>query len=516
MNTIKIARYMNLYKACFVIFGLYIITGCTKLDTPPESQLTSDNFPKKPEDFIALTGPAYTSFRAYPSGFFNLQEASTDELVVPTRGGDWEDGGNWRNLHYHTWTKDLGPLNDGWNWGFGGIATCNQIINLLNAAGDVEGKTQALAEVRVMRAMYYYCMMDAFGNIPIIDETSQDPHPPTKPRADVFNFIETDLTTALPDLSDDVSQATYGRPTKYVANMLLAKLYLNAEVYTGAPKWTEADNALQEIISSAKFSLELDPLSMFRPDNGPQIKEAIFSIPYDANRATGGMDFQMRTLHYLNQLTYNLPAQPWNGFCTLANFYDSYADADKRKTQWLIGQQYSSTGAPLADGGYSIVFTKDFPKPDFNQGSDGPGRAAGVRNVKYYPDSKSNGANMNNDYIVFRYADVILMKAEVELRKNGAVSSATLQLVNDIRRRAFNDDSHAYTVGTLTLDELYKERGRELSWEGFRRTDMIRFGHWEDAFGFKPANPGETYKRIFPIPGPAMSANPNLAQNPGY
>jgi hypothetical protein len=123
---------------------------------------------------------------------------------------------------------------------------------------------------------------------------------------------------------------------------------------------------------------------------------------------------------------------------------------------------------------------------------------------------------MNNDYIVFRYADVILMKAEVELRKNGAVSSATLQLVNDIRRRAFNDDSHAYTVGTLTLDELYKERGRELSWEGFRRTDMIRFGHWEDAFGFKSANPGETYKRIFPIPGPAMSANPNLSQNPGY
>ena len=504
-------KFTKYCLTAFTIASAVTITSCTKLDEKVESELTPDNFPATPEQFVALSGPAYTPMRAYPGQFFNLSETSSDECIVPTRGGDWADGGNWKNMHYHDWTPTHGFFNDAWGWLYGGIANTNRILETISEAGDLPGKTQTLAEVRTQRAFYYFLLVDLFGRVPIVTDFKTAPEAPEqKSRTEVYNFIVSEVTAALPDLSDVNGVPTYGRPNKWMAYALLAKLHLNAEVYTGTAKLTEAEAALDAIISSAKFELESDYTRMFKPENGPGVKEAIFSIPYDAQKAQADMNFQMRTLHYKSRFTFDLPADPWNGFCTLANFYSTYNDPnDQRNRIWLAGPQFASNGTPLIDNAQQINFTPALG-PNFDQGGTDAGRAAGVRGIKYYPDSKSNGGNGNNDYIVFRYADILLMKAEVLLRKSIANAPAALTIVNNIR-----SVRGAAPLATMDLNALYEERGREMAWEGWRRNDMIRFGHWEDAFGYNPGGHSPT-RRLFPIPAPRLGANPNLTQNPGY
>lgn len=502
-------KYGMLSLVSFTVLNI----SCTKLYTAPESDITAENYPNSPQDFVFLSGPAYTVLRDYFWFHHNLAEATTDEMLVPTRGGDWGDGGVWQDMHKHTWTPSLNNLNDDWNWGFGAIAQTNNIISTFKRAADLPGKTQTLGELRAIRAFYYFCMMDHFGSIPIVNEDETSVSPENKPSAEVFNFIENELLEVRDDLSTSVNASTYGRPTRYFASMLLAKMYLNSAVYTGTPMYNDAIASLNDIISSGKYNLEPDPLSVFLPSNGPADREPIFSIPYDANLATSvwPASIQVRTLHAESKKTFSLPSNPWNGFVTLANFYDSYNTGDTRKKQWLEGPQFEADGVtPLYEGNIPLVFNKNLG-PDFNQTSSPQGRSAGVRNIKYFPDPKMNGVHSNNDFVVFRLADAYLMKAEAELRLTGNVEGTTLSLVNQIRARA-NQPSY----NSLTLDELYLERGRELAWEGWRRNDMIRFGRWEDAFGYKQANPSEIHKRVFPIPAQQIASNKNLTQNTGY
>jgi len=501
-------------KYCFTaltIASAVTISSCTKLDEKVESELTPDNFPATPEQFIALSGPAYTPMRSYPWQFFNLSETSTDECLVPTRGGDWADGGNWKNMHLHDWTPTLGFFNDAWGWLYGGIANTNRILETITEAGDLPGKKQTLAEVKTQRAFYYFLLMDLFGNVPVVTDFKTAPEAPEqKTRTEVYNFIVTEVAAALPDLSSDNGVTTYGRPNKWMAQALLAKMHLNGQVYTGTTKITEAEAALDAIIASGKFDLEGDFTKMFKPENGPGIKEAIFSIPFDAQKAAADMTFQMRTLHYKSRFTFDLPADPWNGFCTLANFYSTFNDPnDQRNRTWLAGPQFASNGTPLIDNAAQINFTPNLG-PSFDQGGTDFGRSAGVRGIKYYPDSKSNGGNGNNDYIVFRYGDVLLMKAEVLLRKAAPNAAGALLLVNQVRSAR-----GAAPKTVIDLPGIYEERGREVSWESWRRNDMIRFGTWESAFGYNPGGHPVT-KRLYPIPAPRLGANPKLKQNPGY
>ncbi|HUR11955.1 MAG TPA: RagB/SusD family nutrient uptake outer membrane protein, partial [Flavitalea sp.] len=456
-------KFTKYCVSALTIAAVMTISSCTTLDEKVESELTPENFPATPEQFIALSGPAFTPMRSYPGQFFNLSETGSDELIVPTRGGDWADGGNWKNMHMHDWTPTLGFFNDAWGWLYGGIANCNRIIETIQAAGDLPGKTQTLAEVTTQRAFYYFLLMDLFGRVPIVTEFKTAPEAPEqKTRTELYNFIVTEVNAALPNLSADNGVATYGRPNKWMAQALLAKMALNGEVYTGTPKLTEAEAALNVIISSGKFDLEGDFIKMFKPDNGPGVKEAIYSIPFDAQKATSDMNFQMRTLHYKSRFTFDLPADPWNGFCTLANFYSTFNDAnDQRNRIWLAGPQYASNGTPLTDNAAQINFTPNLG-PSFDQGGTDFGRSAGVRNIKYYPDSKSNGGNGNNDYIVFRYGDVLLMKAEVLLRKTAPDAAGALLLINQVRTAR-----GAAPLAAATLTALYDERGRELAWESW-------------------------------------------------
>lgn len=516
-------RFNKLYMLLFA-GALCAGTSCTKFDVDMHSAYTEDTFPKTPEQFVALTGPVYTAARGYFGDYFDLQTAGSDEVIIPTRGGDWFDGGKWRDMHMHTWSPSHEVVRNAWNWGYNAIGTCNRVLGVLEKAPDSDTKEQTIAEIKTMRAWYYYLMMDAYGNIPL--QTSFDTGgelPSTTPRKQVFDFVVTELEDNLSFLSDEKSELTYGRPTKWFAHTLLAKAYLNAQVYTGEAKWNKVvEHANVVINEGTMFTLQDDMLAQFRPDNGAQDSEPIFSIPFHAARATGNQLFN-KVLHYSHRETYNLSVNPWNGWSAQPDYFDLFEDEDIRKQQWLYGQQYTATGAPLVYGGINVVIDPYgynlLPGSDFDiGGADDGGRLAGARSVKYYPDKDQISNNANNDVVVYRLADVLLMKAEAILRgaTNGTTAEA-LSAANQVRARAFplNPEKH-FTLSSLSLDAIYKERGLEFTFEVTRRTDMIRFGKWEDAMLFKPANTSETYKRIFPIPAAVLANNENLTPNPGY
>lgn len=516
-------RFNKLYM---LLFAGTLFTGvsCTKFDVDMHSEYTEDTFPKTPEQFVALTGPVYTSARGYFSDYFDLQTAGSDEVIIPTRGGDWFDGGKWRDMHKHTWSSSHEVVRNAWNWGYNAIGTCNRVLGVLNNAPESDTKEQTIAEIKTMRAWYYYLMMDAYGNIPL--QTSFDTGgelPSTTARAQVFEFIVNELEQNIALLSTEKSERTYGRPTKWFAHTLLAKIYLNAFVYTGEAKWDKVVEHTNVVLNEGTmFTLQADMLAQFKPDNGAQDSEPIFSIPFHASRATGNTLFN-KVLHYAHRETYGLSVNTWNGWSAQPDYFDLFDDDDMRKQQWLYGQQYTATGQPLIYDGVNVVIDPYgynlLPGSDFDIGGVADaGRLAGARSVKYYPDKDQISNNANNDVVVYRLADVLLMKAEAILQgaTNGTKAEA-LAAANQVRARAFpaNPEKH-FTIATLTKEAIYKERGLEFTFEVTRRTDMIRFGKWEDAMLFKQPNSAETYKRIFPIPATVLANNGNLTPNPGY
>src|SRR5690606_14237880 len=291
-------------------------------------------------------------------------------------------------------------MRNSWEWGFNAIGSANLILKMYEPLADSELKKQTIAEVKIMRAWYYYCLMDVFGNIPVVTTFDQNASAPKQEkRENVFAFIANELETNLPFLSEEVSVLTYGRPTKWMAHTLLAKLYLNAEVYTGTAQWDKVVENCNAVIGSNKYSLESNYFSMFAADNGPSSKEPIFSVPFDAQKATGNLLFN-KTLHYGHRDTYKLTTNPWNGWCTTPAFFDKFEDGDIRKGQWLYGQQKNSQGDNLVFNGINVVLDPYyFPAFDVG-GADDKGRLAGARNVKYAPDPNAVNNNANNDIVI--------------------------------------------------------------------------------------------------------------------
>jgi hypothetical protein len=234
---------MNLFKRnillsliTLVICGVYL-SGCTKLDVKPLSVLTPANFPTSPAQFIAATGPIYTTFRTAPGRQYWLTQAlSSDEAVLVARGGNWYDGANYLSLCQHNMNADNGNVSTDWNWGFSTISTCNQVLSLFSTVPESATKSQTIAEIKTMRALSYFLMMDLFGNVPISKTFGDTTNLATQPRSAVFAFIESELLAQIPNLSSTVDITTYGRPTKYLAYAVLAKMYLNAAYYTGTQR----------------------------------------------------------------------------------------------------------------------------------------------------------------------------------------------------------------------------------------------------------------------------------------
>lgn len=480
--------------------GILTLASCTNLEEEIFGVIPQEGFGNTPEQLAALLGPAYSNIRA-ASWHWHNHEVTTDVMLVPTRGRDWYDGGNWLNYHRHTWSNLHGPINDMWGWIFQeGVSTINQLIP------QVGGNENAIAELRAVRAFYYFLALDMFGNVPILTETSSG-SVATKPRAEVYAFVEKELTEALPKLTQE---KVYGRINRWAAHALLAKLYINASVYKGSPELAKAIAACDAVINSGKYSLESNFFSNFSTTN-QNSSENIWAIPFDKNLA-GGMNIQMRTLHYQNQLTYGLAAQPWNGFCSLAEFYNTFDNSDLRKQMFIVGVQRSASGAVLKDdNGNDLVFTPTVPSDEMTS-ADPLFQGAGARLGKYEIQRSNPVPDQDNDWAMLRLADVHLMRAEAKLRQ-GNVADA-LKDINPIRQRA-----GLSALTTVTLDGILEERGRELAWEGWRRNDLIRFGKFTQVGGKFTSkfmkNPAP-HTTLFPIPQQRIDANPGLRQNPGY
>jgi starch-binding outer membrane protein, SusD/RagB family len=541
-------------KILFALTATVVVAGsCTKLDVNPESQYIDTIYPKTAADFQALIGPIYTQLASkYAIEYFRMQELTTDEAIIPGRDGNYDDGGQYRQHHNHTYTPDHSNVKDVWEWGFGGINMCNRIIGTVQSRLKETDpiRISSVAEVKAMRALYYFFMMDIYGNIPIVDTFPVTTLPFTKSRKEVFQFIEKDIKSVisrLPAKTLTNNKQLYGHPTKGMAYALLAKMYLNAYIYIGEDRKTEAVAWCDSVIANKNYQLDDSYAAVFAPENGPTIKETIFAIPYDPLLLDGQQFTRHGFMAYLWP-KYGVPNNLSISMSTTPEFYNRFnLTGDTRNDTWLIGKQYNWDGTPFTltlkkkdlnarytgtnnDTIWQLEITKNIvmtgAKP-FDVGNDYLARCMGVRSVKYYPDQATTaGTRMSgNDMPVFRLADIYLMKAEAIIKGatattvNGELQDAVV-LVNKVRARA-----NAPQVTTITIDELLDERARELYWENWRRNDLIRLGKYETYYAI-PGDvdvPGYTHgmntdqrRRIFPIPSSELKLNPNLTPNPGY
>ena len=499
-----------------------VIINCTNLDENQFSQLRLDEFPNEnaPITFQLVALDPISHFRQFVSNqqWWLMLEGGTDECVVPARGGGWVDGNKWRDLHKHEWTKTHPTFNSMWNWAYTGVAKSNSALFTLKPVPDSPTKAKFVGQIKAIRAMYYFLLMDAFGNVPLVTDFEDTSVPTQSSRTEVYNFIESDLLSIVDDLDPTVNAESYGVPTKWFAHFLLAKLYINSQVYAGKDDSAKALAQCNIIIDEGPYSLSGDYLSMFLPTNGPSVKESIFAMVNDAQFGSN-LNFQVRFLPGNAGKKFGVNAGGWGGHATLPEFYDMFDDpTDQRNNQWLEGLIFDTAGNPVMNGNGQMNIINDLqwggfdPTNNFNIGGDTytspAGTVQGVRSVKYRPDpNHGGGQSMNNDFQVFRYADVILMKAELLLNTNNA---AALALVNQLR----STRSAADRLGPLTADDLLEERGFEFAFEGWRRNDLIRFGKWEGSWGIKTST--DVTRRLFPIPQNQIDTNPNLQQNPGY
>lgn len=507
---------------------LLSVFACTDLEEEVFSEATNENFFKTEDQVVSAIGSAYTNLYSYNNNdhMWCLNGASTDELVIPTKGTDWFSNGQWQRLHRHTWTTDFSVLNVTWGTLYFGVNTTNRLIFQLEEIGT-EQSISFIPELKVFRAFYYYHLLDLFGNVPLIaDFLSEDQAPATRPRQEVYDFVVSEIIENIDLLTKDKS-ASYGRINYYAAQAILAKVYANALEYTGTARWEECLAACRAITGSGEFSLASNYFDNFDELNEDS-PEFIFAIPYDDTFARGFV-LGAQTLHFNNQFTYELAYQPWNGWTSVGEFYDSYEDTDLRKGEpgdfrvrgnFLAGPQIQSNGDPVTDNawekpdpddpnkqvdpdGEQVVFT---PYPSSTDGLFFL-RQDGARIAKF-EFAKGSKIDLNNDFPIFRYSDFVLLEAEM-LWRLGQEESTALMLVNTIRDRA-----GVAPFAELNADNLLAERGRELFAEGVRRPDLIRFGKFTDSWFEKEAS--DITRHIYPIPQAQIDSNPNLDQNPGY
>jgi len=496
-----------------------VFSACTNLTEVPKDALTPTNaFHSEPE-VLAGVASVYAQLRTTMDDRYNLSEVTTDEIIVPTRGQDWYDNGRWLEIYKHNWNPNSGSaltdMNGAWNNLFSGVARANLMIDVITQAGGPTAE-QTIAELRTLRAWYYYLLMDFFGGVPLVTSTKVEATPRVT-RDSLFRFIETELKEAGATLPATRPSDQTGRLTSGAANAILASLYLNAEVYTGTvgaggltkgtARWADAIAAADKVINSGQYTLEPNWRHNFNPDNHDS-KENIFYIS-NTDAAPGlGMNFPHRTLHY-NQL--NVQGGPWNGFATIAETYNAFDPADKRREIFLVGQQYSfDTNLPVNDrAGNPLVFSVTIGNETQAAENEGP------RYNKFVPKPNvPDASSMPNNFPFFRLAEMYLIKAEA-MNELGQTAGAIDQ-VNIIRARQFAAPSPLSTAlsQAAARDAIFKERLFELTGEGKRRSDMIRAGTFVNARQFK--TPSAAYKILFPIPQTQIASNPQLTQNPGY
>lgn len=518
---------MNKSKSYFTLLLVILVavmgglSGCSDLSQVPYSQQTPENYYKNADQVTSAYVLPYTYMQTnIYQVHFQVQEFTTDEAVVPARYGYVDQEGQWIRFQRHTWTSDDLWIQLEWDYLFQAIGYCNQFIENMQDRdlSDMDlpvNKEQMIAEVKMVRALHYYWALSSFGNIPIVDEVGE-PSPPTQPSAEVFAFIENEIVENISNLSEKGDPNWYGHFTQSAAQALLAKLYMNAEVFTGTARWDDAIASIDAVLGSGEYSLDPNWNDPFRIDNETS-NENIFVVPFDGSNAQG-FNFIQQNIHE-NILfgKYGVNWYGWHKISTQESFYNLYQSNDYRIEQWIVGPQtYTDENGDeqpiMTWGGEPMVVTPEITELVSNDG----GEAEGVMNIKY--EIEPGGLpNMSNDMVIFRLADLMLLKAEALMRQNGgSATQEAVNLVNQVRERSFDtgDPDALYTTATLTLEELLDERGRELAYEMHRREDLIRFDRFTDAWWEKEES-GE-HRNLFPIPSKQLTANPQLEQNPGY
>lgn len=484
--------------------------SCTNLDEDVYSYIQTDDFFKNEQEMVMNIGRIYDYMKQY-THYFNMWGAltiSADEAICPFREGNlWWDNGVWIDLHSHNFHSHVN--NNAWDFIFGGVALCNQILYMIEESPvDFASKPNLIAEVKVMRAWFYMNGIDLFGNIPFTDNFKDEGLPPQKDRQFLFPWIEKELKENVEALPAIPATSNYGRPTQAMAYTVLAKLYINAEEWIGKEMWQETVDVCAKV-RKLGMTLESDYFANFKVNN-ENSKENIMVVVYDNVQTSGDWTYNFKlhqeTLYTLSQQTFGIVDFCWDGFCVTESLYNSYDENDVRRKSWLAGPQYDKSGNPLMYRGepfsYNVSVTSLYDPQNPAKTEDG------ARCAKYEYEDGLQGS-MSNDFVIYRYADVLMMEGEALVRMGKATEA--FPLFNEVRRRAGVAE---YTASQLTLDEILAERGREFAWEGLRRQDQIRFGTWGKAWDFK--EPSEDYKKLFPIPYWALLSNPTLQQEPGY
>lgn len=528
----------------------FALLSCSKfLEENPRDQIPEeDAYDNATSAYLNTVATLYNYVGGYSDsqglqgtyrGIYDLNTFTTDEAILPTRGGDWYDGGFWQGLFLHKWGVNSDAIRATWEYLYKVIVLSNKSLERLDEFYKQTNNKYIpayMAEVRAFRAMYYYYLVDMFGRVPLV-LSSSTPMKEVKQstREEVFSFVVKELQESLPLLSTERSNQLgdyYGRMTRPVAYFLLAKLALNAEVYTDND-WTSGScpdgkslffevggqrlNAWQttvaycDSITALGYQLSRNYEDNFSVFNETSV-ENIFTIPMDKNFYTNQMQYLFRSRHYNHAKAYGLSGE--NGSSAtieaLRTFGYGTGSVDSRFDKcYFAGIMLDLNGDTIRlDNGVVLEYLPW--TVDLDVSGKTYEKVAGARMKKYAIDKTAtkDGKLMDNDIVLFRYADVLLMKSEAKVR-NGENGDAEL---NQVRSRVGMADRRA------TLDNILAERQLEFAWEGWRRQDLVRFGLFTRAYSSRPQLPdeGSGYTTVFPIPENILFLNGNLTQNPGY
>ena len=404
--------------------------------------LLETNYEYSKDEAFNVIGPVYSNMRSLYGAtvcWWMIQECSADINVRPANSSGWDNAGLWRRFMQHSWTSIEWQLDDTWSPLYKGVINATRIIEQFESGKipipEGESKESFIAEMKVARAFYHWLILDDFGDAPIVKEVTQE-LPVKTPRAEIYQFVVDEIKAALPYLSEDKSEKMYGRFNKWAAKALLANVYLNAGVYTGQTYWDSCISECNDIINSGKYYLESDYRNNFLTEN-ENSGENIFVIPYD-EIYTGGNCIHNFSLHASSKATFNLESSPWGagGFCGNPQFIDTYDPDDNRlEYTYLLGQQYAADGVTpvyctYEKNGEPLVYTKELPDGIYVAENEG-------YRIKKFEIRMGAKASLSNDFPFFRYAQVLMMKAECLLRTGQKNLAA--EIVTQVRQRAFLD-----------------------------------------------------------------------------
>lgn len=561
----------SIYKWGISLLSLFLFTGCFDLEEEVYSEITETSFVPTERDVASLLAKAYKPMTGFYDwyGEFDAQEEPADVIITPERPGGWVDGGIYLRNHQHKWTPRDGHVTGPYGRSIEGVNAANRIVAQIEAGelpfADKEQENAILTELRAIRAFWYSRLLDTHGNVPIVTDYTDPEVPSQSTRKQVYDFVTSELEAVIAsgELSEEVSADTYGRMNIWAAYMTLARVYLNAGVYTGTPEWQKALDAAQKVIDSGKYELSADYSDNFKVDLDYTNKETIWAIPHDAVYAP----FYMYRKWFASGWgrAFGSSWGGWSGSCANPQFIDTYdirpgengkliSDDKRFEKTWINGDQYqdfpSVTGtvlfSPVNHVPAMTAPTVPAPTPENpNATKKDVSDNYGLRVGKFEARNQPSTTAWSNDVPFIRYAETLMIKAECLLRM-GTNEAEAAALVSQIRARAFDDPAKATVTadylkgntvmkyGTLDIEGniavpgdqtpvelggLYDELGWEFACEMQRRQQMIRFGtfttkNWFNHVAEPDFRDGHT--TLFPFDYDVLNTNENMKQNPGY